>query len=113
DFLREVVRRTGCGLLLDVSNVQVCAVNHGFDPIDYIDAFPLDRVREIHLAGFAEDRDDDGAPLLIDAHDRPVANNVWTIYRRVIARAGAIPTLIEWDNDVPEFSVLAGEAARA
>ncbi len=110
DFLRAVARRTGCGLLLDVSNVYVCAVNHGFDPMDYIDAFPLEHVAEIHLAGFAEDHDGDGSALLIDAHDRPVADRVWAMYRHVVARTGPIPTLIEWDNDVPAFSVLAGEA---
>jgi uncharacterized protein (UPF0276 family) len=113
DFLHAVVKRTGCGMLLDINNVYVCALNHGFDPLAYIDAFPLDHVGEIHLAGFAEDRECDGAPLLIDAHDRPVADIVWTIYRHALARTGPIPTLIEWDNDVPAFSVLAGEATRA
>jgi uncharacterized protein (UPF0276 family) len=113
EFLRAVARRTGCGLLLDVNNVYICAVNHGFDPLAYIDAFPLEHVGEIHLAGFVEERDDGGAPLLIDTHDRPVAENVWTIYRAVLARTGPIPTLIEWDNDVPPFSVLAAEAMRA
>ena len=113
DFLRAVTRRTGCGLLLDVSNVYVCAVNHGFDPLEYIDAFPLEHVREIHLAGFAEDHDSDGSALLIDAHDRPVADRVWALYRHVVACTGPIPTLIEWDNDVPAFSVLAAETARA
>jgi uncharacterized protein (UPF0276 family) len=113
DFLRGVVARTGCGLLLDVNNVYVSAVNHGFEPMAYIDAFPLGHVEEIHLAGFAEDRDDDGARLLIDAHGTLVAETVWSLYRRTIARTGPIPTLIEWDNDIPPFATLAAEATRA
>jgi uncharacterized protein (UPF0276 family) len=113
EFLGTVAARTGCGLLLDVNNVYVAAVNHGFEPIAYIDAFPLDRVREIHLAGFAEDRDDENARLLIDAHGAPVADAVWRLYRRTIARCGPVPTLIERDNDIPPFAALAAEAARA
>jgi uncharacterized protein len=113
DFLKAVVQRTGCGLLLDVNNVYVSAINHGFDPAAYLDAFPVAHVGEIHLAGFAEDRDDDGARLLIDAHGTPVAEAVWSLYRRALACAGAVPTLIEWDNDLPSFASLAAEAARA
>jgi uncharacterized protein (UPF0276 family) len=113
DFLRAVVARTGCGLLLDVNNVHVSAVNHGFESMSYIDAFPIEHVGEIHLAGFAEDRDDDGARLLIDSHGCPVAEIVWAIYGRTIARTGPIPTLVEWDNDVPEFSILEADVARA
>lgn len=113
DFVAELARRTGCGLLLDVNNVWVSATNHGFDPFDYLARFPLERVEEVHLAGAAPDRDADGAPLLIDAHDRPVADPVWALYRFVIARTGPLPTLIEWDNDVPPLSRLLEEAARA
>ncbi|RAI40254.1 DUF692 domain-containing protein [Rhodoplanes roseus] len=113
DFLREVARRTGCGLLLDVNNVVVSATNHGTSAEAYLNAFPLERVKEIHLGGHAETHDDAGAPLLIDAHGTPVADPVWTLYERTIARTGALPTLIEWDNDVPEWPVLAAEAARA
>jgi uncharacterized protein (UPF0276 family) len=113
DFIAEIAARTGCGLLLDVNNVLVCATNHGFDPEDYLDAFPLRHVGEIHLAGFAEARDDLGYPLLIDAHDSPVREAVWGLYRDVIERTGPVPTLIEWDNDVPEWSRLLGEAHRA
>lgn len=113
DFLRAVVARTGCGLLLDVNNVYVSATNHGFAPASYLDAFPVEHAGEIHLAGFAEDQDDDGARLLIDAHGTPVAEVVWSLYRRALARTGPLPTLIEWDNDVPDFTVLAAEAARA
>jgi uncharacterized protein (UPF0276 family) len=112
DFLRAVVKRTGCGLLLDVNNVYVSSVNHGFDAAAYIDAFPVEHVGEFHLAGFAEDCDSDGARLLIDAHGCPVSEAVWRLYRRVIARSDA-PTLIEWDNDVPAFPVLAAQAERA
>ncbi len=112
EFLRAVVQRTGCGLLLDVNNVHVSAVNHGFDAAAYIGAFPIQHVGEIHLAGFAEDCDSSGARLLIDDHGRPVAEAVWDLYRRTLARRVA-PTLIEWDNNVPAFDVLAAEAARA
>ncbi len=113
DFLREVVRRTGCGLLLDVNNVYVSTIYHDAEPMAYLDAFPMEHVGEIHLGGHAEDRDDLDAPLLIDAHGTPVAETVWTLYTRSIARLGPVPTLIEWDNDVPAFGVLAAEAARA
>lgn len=112
-FLREIVRRTGCGLLLDVNNVFISAANTGFSPEGYVDAFPLDAVGEIHLAGHAEDADEDGSRLLIDTHDRPVADAVWTLYRRVIAQTGPLPTLIEWDSSLPEWTHLAAEADRA
>ncbi|WP_413990483.1 DUF692 domain-containing protein [Labrys okinawensis] len=113
DFLRAIAARTGCGLLLDVNNVFVSSTNHDTSPEAYLDRFPLDLVAEIHLAGHAETVDDAGAPLLIDAHDRPVADPVWALYERVIRKAGRLPTLIEWDNDVPEWPVLAREAALA
>jgi uncharacterized protein (UPF0276 family) len=113
DFLRETVARTGCGLLLDVNNVYVAAISLGFEAMAYIDAFPLSFVEEIHLAGFAEDRNDEDARLLIDAHGTPVADAVWSLYRRTVARTGPIPTLIERDNDVPPFATLTTEAARA
>jgi uncharacterized protein (UPF0276 family) len=113
EFLREVVRRTGCGLLLDVNNVFVSATNHRYSQQRYIDEFPIEAVFEIHLAGHAADADEAGAPLLIDTHDRPVADPVWDLYAQVIGRAGARPTLIEWDNDVPAWPVLAAEAVLA
>ena len=113
DFLREITRRTGCGLLLDVNNVFVSAVNHGFDPELYLADFPLAAVGEIHLAGCADDSDDAGLPLLIDAHNSPVRDPVWSLYSTTIRRLGATPTLIEWDNDVPAWSTLLGEARRA
>jgi uncharacterized protein (UPF0276 family) len=113
DFLREIVRRTGCGLLLDLNNVEVQAGNHGFEAIAYLAAFPLAAVEEIHLAGYAEARDDSGAELRIDAHDSPVRPSVWALYREAVGRIGATPTLIEWDNDVPGWPTLFAEARRA
>jgi uncharacterized protein (UPF0276 family) len=113
EFLREVVRRTGCGLLLDVNNVFVQAANHGFDAAAYLDSFPAEHVGEIHLGGHAEDEVDDGSALLIDDHGREVADPVWALYAQALARTGAKPTLIEWDNDVPAWPVLFAEARRA
>jgi uncharacterized protein (UPF0276 family) len=113
DFLAEVSRRTGCGLLLDVNNVFVSACNHATNPHAYLRSFPLSRVQEIHLGGHDEQTDDSGAPLLIDAHSSSVADPVWALYEGVIARTGPLPTLIEWDNDVPDWPVLASEARAA
>jgi uncharacterized protein (UPF0276 family) len=112
-FLAEVAQRTGCGLLLDVNNVFVSAINHMTSPEAYLKAFPVEAVGEIHLGGHAPAEDETGAALLIDAHDRPVADPVWALYEQVVAAAGPRPTLIEWDNDVPALPVLLGEAARA
>lgn len=113
DFLAEVVRRTGCGLLLDVNNVFVSSTNHGANSNAYLAAFPLEHVGEIHLAGHADSVDDSGAPLLIDAHGSPVADPVWALFEDVIVRTGPLPTLIEWDNDVPAWPVLRSEAVAA
>ncbi|MEM8732559.1 MAG: DUF692 domain-containing protein [Pseudomonadota bacterium] len=113
DFLRELARRTGCGLLLDVNNVFVSATNLGFSPQDYIDAFPLSEVGEIHVGGHDEDQDDQGAPLLIDSHGREVADPVWALLAVVLARTGPMPLLVEWDTDVPDWPVLASQAQRA
>lgn len=113
EFLCEVSRRTGCGLLLDVNNVFVAATNHNMDPDAYIARFPLDRVREIHLSGHSETVDDLGATLLIDSHDTPVKDPVWTLYESVLAQIGPIATLIEWDYDVPDWPVLLSEAQAA
>lgn len=113
DFIREVAQKSGCGLLLDINNVFVSATNHGWKPLQYLRDFPLELVEEIHLAGHAEDVDDEGDLLLIDAHDRPVADDVWKLYETVICQAGPLPTLIEWDNDVPEWPVLRREALLA
>ena len=113
DFLAEVSRRTGCGLLLDVNNVFVSAKNNDAEPLSYLNSFPLDRVKEIHLGGHHEEIDNTGAPLLIDAHGTPVADAVWTLYAHVITRAGPRPTLIEWDNDVPDWPTLRDQALKA
>lgn len=112
-FLREVTRRTGCGLLLDVNNVFVSATNLGTDPVSYIDDYPLDLVEEIHLGGHDDDEDDHGRPLLIDSHGREVADPVWKLYEYVLECVGPKPTLIEWDNDVPDWPTLEAEARRA
>lgn len=113
DFLTELARRTGCGLLLDVNNVFISATNLGMDAGSYIDAFPMQHVGEMHLGGHDEDEDDHGAPLLIDSHGAEVADPVWALYGYTIARSGPRPTLIEWDTDVPDWPVLRAEAARA
>lgn len=107
-FVAEVTRRTGCGLLLDINNVYVNAVNHGFDAREYLDAIPGDAVREIHLAGF-----DDSGPCLIDTHGTPVCDAVWELYAHTIRRIGGRPTLIEWDTDIPALSVLLQHAVHA
>jgi len=113
DFIRAVVQRTGCGLLLDINNVFVSAANHGFAALDYLADFPLSHVGEIHLAGHAEQSDDEGDLLLIDSHDGPVADAVWSLYRIIIERCGPIPTLIEWDSNIPDWPVLKAEAQAA
>lgn len=113
DFISQIAMRTGCGLLLDVNNVFVSCKNHNMDANAYIDAFPVEHVGEIHLAGHEELRDDAGAPLLIDAHGSPVVNRVWKLYERAISRVGPVPTLIERDANVPPLADLLAEASRA
>ena len=112
-FLAEIVRRTGCGLLLDVNNVFVAAVNHKLDPREYLAGFPMTAVGEVHLSGHSETQDDAGAPLLIDSHDTPITSGVWELYAEVISKTGRTASLIVWDNDVPDWSVLRQEAAKA
>jgi uncharacterized protein len=113
EFIRAIAHRTGCGLLLDVNNVFVSATNHGYAALDYLSGFPLAEVEEIHLAGHAEQNDDEGERLLIDSHDRPVADAVWKLYEIVISRCGPIPTLVEWDSEIPAWPILRAEAAAA
>jgi len=113
DFIGEVVRRTGCGLLLDVNNVHVSCTNQLWNARRYIEALPLRAVWEIHLAGHAQDADDKGRALLIDSHDRMVAEDVWDLFEHAIRLTGPVATLIEWDADIPAWPVLQSEAARA
>jgi len=112
EFLAEVAARSDCGILLDVNNVYVNSVNHGFDPESFLRAMPADRVAEIHLAGFTE-RDADGARLLIDTHDHPVAHDVWRLFERAIGRFGPVPSLVEWDSALPPLAVLVDQAGQA
>ena len=112
EFVAEVARRSGCGLLLDVNNIFVSASNHGFDAHRYLDTIPRAAVQEIHLAGFVA-REVDGGRILIDTHSAPVADAVWTLYRRALQRFGAVPTLIEWDADLPPLAGLLAEAHKA
>jgi uncharacterized protein (UPF0276 family) len=112
EFLAELARRTGCGLLLDVNNVHVSAHNLGYSANAYIDAFPAEPVLEIHLAGHSLDPNL-GEALLVDSHDAPVAPEVWALYQRLIARIGARPTLIERDDNLPDFATLYAERERA
>lgn len=109
-FISEVIRRTGCGLLLDVNNAYVSCINHGRDPQAYIHALPLEHLGEIHLAGFDTQADTTGAPLLIDHHGAPVAHAVWDLYDFALKLTGPAATLIERDNNVPTFNLLAAEA---
>ena len=113
DFLAELTHRTGCGLLLDVNNVFISATNLGLSATQYIDAYPTGKVGEIHVGGHDEDEDDHGAPLLIDSHGKPVVDPVWSLLDYTLAQTGPAPVLVEWDTDVPEWSVLREEAARA
>jgi uncharacterized protein len=113
EFLAEVARRTGCGLLLDVNNVMVSATNLGWSAHAYIDAFALARVGQIHLAGYAEERGEGEARLLIDDHGSQVHEDVWSLYKYTLRGCGAVPTLIEWDNNLPQLSLLLQQAQRA
>jgi uncharacterized protein len=113
DFLARVAAKSGCGLLLDVNNVMVSAVNHRLDATAYLDRFPVELVCEIHLAGYDETVDGAGERLLIDAHGSPATADVTALYRHALSRTGPVATLIEWDNDVPAFDVLFAEAEKA
>lgn len=113
DYIRELVRRTGCGLLLDLNNVFVSTTNNGCPALSYLADFPLEHVSEIHLAGHAVQADDEGELLLIDSHNGPVATTVWKLFDIVIGQCGSIPTLVEWDSDIPDWPVLNAEAVAA
>ncbi len=108
EFLAEVVQQAGCGLLCDVNNIYVSAHNHGDDPLAYLDCLPKEAIRELHLAGFADQGD-----FLLDTHGAAVHEEVWQLYQEALARFGPVPTLIEWDTDIPELSVLLAEREKA
>lgn len=112
EFLVAVAQQTGCGILLDINNLYVNSINHGWDAQQYLQTLPRQRVQEIHLAGFTENNCE-GATILIDTHNKPVAHEVWQLYRQAITQFGSVPTLIEWDKDLPPLSVLLAEAQRA
>jgi uncharacterized protein (UPF0276 family) len=104
EFLREVAARADCAILLDINNIYVSSVNHGFDPLIYLEAIPTERVRQFHLAGHS-----DLGGHLIDTHDHPIAPPVWDLYRAAVAKFGAVPTMIERDDNIPELSELVAE----
>jgi uncharacterized protein (UPF0276 family) len=112
DFLAALAHASGCGVLLDVNNIYVSAINHGLDPLTYLNGVPRDAVQEIHLAGHSLRRVG-GRDVLIDTHDGPVCDEVWTLYAAAIERFGSVPTLIEWDSNIPALDVLASEARKA
>ena len=113
EFLGELVRKTGCGLLLDVNNVFISATNLGYTPISYLEAYPLDAVGEIHVGGHDQDVDEYGAPLLIDSHGCATIDPVWDLLDITLGHTGPCPVLVEWDNDVPDWPTLRNEATRA
>lgn len=113
EFLREIATRADCGLLLDLNNIYVSSVNHGFDARHFIDGIPLGRVAQIHLAGHSEHKTASGRRYLIDTHDHPVCAEVWTLYRQAIERFGSVSTMIEWDDKIPEYSVIQNELNKA
>lgn len=108
EFLEAVAERTGCGILLDLNNIYVSAINHNFDPNAYLAAIPESMVQEIHLAGF-----ENNGVCLIDTHSQPVCDDVWKLYQHALQRFSQVPTLIEWDADIPPLDVLLAEAAQA
>ena len=112
-FITDVIARTGCGLLLDVNNVFVTCTNHRRNPYAYIDELPLSAVGEFHLAGHDVDTDAGGETLLIDSHGSPIADPVWDLYAYALRHTDMIPTLIEWDSNVPDYAVLCSEAQKA
>ncbi len=108
EFLTAVAEEADCGILLDINNIFVSAFNHRFDPLRYIDAVPADRVMQFHLAGHS-----DHGSYLLDTHDHPIRPEVWALYEHAVRRFGRVPTLIEWDDNIPDFELLAAAAAEA
>lgn len=113
EFISNVIRRTGCGLLLDVNNVYISAQNCGYSAQHYIEQLPLSAVGEVHLAGHSVDSSVESEPLLIDAHDREVCDEVWALFAHTVSLTGAVPSLIEWDTAVPSWPVFIDEMNRA
>jgi len=113
EFMTAVTARTGCGILCDVNNIFVSASNHGWDVSAYLDALPSGSISEIHLAGHTVRLLADGATVRIDDHGSRIIDDVWTLYQDALTRFGAVPTLIEWDNNVPSLEVLLQEADHA
>ena len=111
--MNRIADMTGCGILLDLNNIYVQAFNHGYDAWEYLDIINGAHVGEMHLAGHIEQDVENGATILVDTHSRPVKGDVWDLYAHAITKIGVRPTLIEWDSDVPELSVLVGEAEKA
>src|SRR6202030_573486 len=108
EFISAIANEADCGILLDINNIFVSALNHNFDANDYIDAVPPERVVQYHLAGHS-----DHGTYLLDTHDHPIRDEVWTLYEHAVRRFGRVPTLIEWDDNIPEFEVLAAVADEA
>jgi uncharacterized protein (UPF0276 family) len=108
EFLCEVVERADCGILLDVNNIYVSSQNHGFDPHTYVRAVPPERVAQIHIAGHTKFE-----KYILDTHDHPVLDPVWTLYAEAVQRAGSTATLLEWDDRIPSFQEVHGEALKA
>lgn len=115
EFLNELVSRTGCRLLCDVSNVYLSGHNMGYDPYRFLDGLPVEAVAELHLGGFTAEDDEatPGAALLVDTHATAITEPVWDLYAHAVRRFGATPTIVEWDSDLPDLSILIGEATRA
>src|SRR3546814_295195 len=113
DFLHELCRRSGCGLLLDINNVEVSAFNLGLDPVAWLDAFDPRLVGEIHVAGHAIKDDDMGGTIAIDDHGSPVRASCWDLLARFLDRAGPKPVLVEWDSDIPDYPTLIAGAVKA
>ena len=113
EFITSVIKQTGCGLLLDVNNVYVSCINQNYSATDYLAGLPMEAVGEIHLAGHYVDKNDREDLILIDSHNAPISQAVWELYEDIISHHGALPTLVEWDGDLPAFDILAHEAELA
>jgi uncharacterized protein len=108
EFLNEVVEQADCGILLDVNNIYVSSQNHGFNPRTYVDAIPAERVAQIHIAGHSKFE-----KYILDTHDHPVLDPVWSLYARALERCGPTATLLEWDDSIPSFDEVHAEALKA